>query len=98
MAVSTFAFIFGLSQILLLWNIIYSSRRGEPVGKDPWGGWSLEWSTTSPPPTPSFHEDPVQGDMNERYGHHKPDTGKLIDKLLKAEPKSTVVGKLEGEE
>ena len=68
------------------------------MGKDPWGGWSLEWSTTSPPPTPSFHENPVQGDMNERYGHHKPDTGKLIDKLLKAEPKSVAIGKLEGEE
>jgi hypothetical protein len=36
--------------------------------------------------------------MNERYGHHKPDTGKLIDKLLKAEPKSVAIGKLEGEE
>ena len=34
MAVSTFAFIFGISQLLLVWNIIYSARRGEPVGKD----------------------------------------------------------------
>jgi cytochrome c oxidase subunit 1 len=98
MAVSTFAFIFGISQLLLVWNIIYSARRGEPVGKDPWGGWSLEWSTTSPPPTPSFHDIPTQGDMNIEFGHHKPDSEKLIDKLLKAEPKTAPAGMKEGEE
>ena len=69
MAVSIFAFIFGISQLLLAWNIFQSKRNGEPAGKDPWGGWSLEWSTTSPPPTPSFHDIPTQGDMNELYGH-----------------------------
>ena len=70
MAVSVFSFIFGLSQLLLVWNIIRSNRHGEPAGNDPWGGWSLEWMTTSPPPTPSFHDIPTQGDMNELYGHH----------------------------
>ncbi|MGB0515729.1 MAG: cytochrome c oxidase subunit I, partial [Poseidonia sp.] len=97
MAVSTFAFIFGISQLLLVWNIIYSARRGEPVGKDPWGGWSLEWSTTSPPPTPSFHDIPTQYDKNEEFGHHK-DEPSLMDRLVKAEPKGIVVGNLEGEE
>ncbi len=37
MTISIFAFIFGLSQLILLWNLIYSSRRGEKIGKDPWG-------------------------------------------------------------
>jgi len=86
MAVSIFAFIFGLSQLLLVWNIIYSGKRGEPVGKDPWGGWSLEWSTTSPPPTPSFHDIPTQNDMNEHYGHHN-DVPSIKEKLWKGEPK-----------
>jgi heme/copper-type cytochrome/quinol oxidase subunit 1 len=89
MAVSIFAFIFGLSQLLLVWNIFSSGRNGEPVGKDPWGGWSLEWSTTSPPPTPSFHDIPTQGDMNELYGHHNHDDDKksVAEKLWKAKPK-----------
>ena len=89
MAVSIFAFIFGLSQLLLVWNIFSSGRKGEPVGKDPWGGWSLEWSTTSPPPTPSFHDIPTQGDMNELYGHHNHDDDKksVAEKLWKAKPK-----------
>ena len=89
MAVSIFAFIFGLSQLLLVWNIFSSGRNGEPVGKDPWGGWSLEWSTTSPPPTPSFHDIPTQGDMNELYGHHHDggDKKSVAEKLWKAKPK-----------
>jgi heme/copper-type cytochrome/quinol oxidase subunit 1 len=84
--VSIFSFIFGLSQLLLVWNIIKSNRSGEPAGNDPWGGWSLEWATTSPPPTPSFHHIPTQGDMNELYGHHssKPSIG---EKMWKATPK-----------
>ena len=86
MAVSIFAFIFGLSQLLLVWNIIYSGKRGEPIGKDPWGGWSLEWSTTSPPPTPSFHDIPTQEDMNALYGHHS-EAPTLKEKLWKGEPK-----------
>tara|TARA_B100000424_G_C22934872_1_gene497405 strand:+ start:101 stop:2431 length:2331 start_codon:yes stop_codon:yes gene_type:complete len=89
MAVSIFAFIFGISQLLLVWNIFSSGRNGEPVGKDPWGGWSLEWSTTSPPPTPSFHDIPTQGDMNELYGHHHDhgDKKSVAEKLWKAKPK-----------
>jgi cytochrome c oxidase subunit 1 len=28
--------------------------RGRPAGDDPWGGYSLEWATTSPPPHHNF--------------------------------------------
>jgi cytochrome c oxidase subunit 1 len=90
MAISIFAFIFGLSQLLLVWNIIYSGRNGEKVGKDPWGGWSLEWSTTSPPPTPSFHVIPTQRDMNEIYGHHDDAEDSIKDKLWKGKKKKPV--------
>ena len=80
MTISIFAFIFGLSQIILLWNLIYSAKRGEKIGKDPWGGWSLEWSTTSPPPTPSFDIIPTQKDAN--VGHdHGHSTKKIKDRL-----------------
>jgi cytochrome c oxidase subunit 1 len=88
MAVSIFSFIFGISQLLLVWNIIKSNRSGEPAGNDPWKGWSLEWATTSPPPTPSFHEIPTQGDMNELYGHHEhPDKKSVGERLWTSKPK-----------
>ena len=88
-AVSTFAFIFGISQLLLVWNIIYSAKRGEKAGKDPWGGWSLEWSTTSPPPTPSFDRTPTQKDANEGHEHgHNEAKKKLKKRLWEAEKKN----------
>jgi heme/copper-type cytochrome/quinol oxidase subunit 1 len=36
-----------------------SFRSGEPAGDDPWGGQTLEWATSSPPPENNFVEVPV---------------------------------------
>jgi cytochrome c oxidase subunit 1 len=41
------------------WNLIHSAVKGEPAGDDPWDGWTLEWSTTSPPPEYNFEKLPV---------------------------------------
>jgi heme/copper-type cytochrome/quinol oxidase subunit 1 len=78
-----------------VWNIIKSNRHGEPAGKDPWGGWSLEWATTSPPPTPSFDVIPTQGDMNIKYGHHDSSKATISDALWKAKPKAIVIKEAE---
>ncbi len=86
MTISIFAFIFGISQLILLWNIIYSAKRGEKIGKDPWGGWSLEWSTTSPPPTPSFDIIPTQKDANANHNHDH-STKKIKDRLWTSKTK-----------
>lgn len=34
-------------------------RRGTPAVDDPWGGFTLEWTTSSPPPPHNFGEAPV---------------------------------------
>ena len=39
-----------LAIAFFVWNIIRSLRRGKPAGDDPWDAWTLEWTTTSPPP------------------------------------------------
>ncbi len=31
----------------------------QPAGDDPWDAWTLEWSTTSPPPEYNFETPPV---------------------------------------
>jgi cytochrome c oxidase subunit 1/cytochrome c oxidase subunit I+III len=36
--------------LLVAANLIRSWFKGAPAGNDPWGGATLEWSTTSPPP------------------------------------------------
>ncbi len=46
---------------ILFWvvNFIWSYFRGKPAGNDPWDAWTLEWSTTSPPPDYNFAKIPV---------------------------------------
>jgi len=45
--------------VLVAVNAIRSRFVGEPAGDDPWGGETLEWSTTSPPPAYNFERIPV---------------------------------------
>jgi len=35
-------------------NLVHSYFRGRPAGNDPWDAWTLEWSTSSPPPAYNF--------------------------------------------
>jgi cytochrome c oxidase subunit 1 len=42
-----------------LWNVVRSLLKGDPAGDDPWDAWTLEWSTTSPPPEYNFEQIPV---------------------------------------
>ncbi|CAN5863667.1 cytochrome c oxidase subunit I [soil metagenome] len=48
------AFLLGASTLPFLWNVWRSLRRGEVAGDDPWGGHTLEWATSSPPPAHNF--------------------------------------------
>ena len=50
------AFLLGASTLPFLWNVWRTSRGrlGAVAGDDPWGGHTLEWATTSPPPAHNF--------------------------------------------
>ncbi|HLG72556.1 MAG TPA: cytochrome c oxidase subunit I [Chloroflexota bacterium] len=48
------AYILGLSVIVFLLNLVRSIRSGVPAGDNPWEAWTLEWSTSSPPPDYNF--------------------------------------------
>lgn len=45
--------------VLMLINLFHGLLRGEPAGRNPWGGATLEWSIPTPPPTDNFVEEPV---------------------------------------
>jgi cytochrome c oxidase subunit 1 len=34
--------------------VIVSLWKGQPAGNDPWDAWTLEWLTSSPPPSYNF--------------------------------------------
>jgi cytochrome c oxidase subunit 1 len=40
-------------------NVFWSLKRGAIAGSNPWGGDTLEWATTSPPPPYNFVDIPV---------------------------------------
>jgi cytochrome c oxidase subunit 1 len=46
--------IIALGILVFLVNVVVSLRHRVPAGDDPWGGPSLEWATSSPPPPPNF--------------------------------------------
>lgn len=53
------AFLFAAGVGLMIVNFLWSWKRGAYAGHDPWGGGSLEWTTSSPPPPENFTRAPV---------------------------------------
>jgi cytochrome c oxidase subunit 1 len=45
--------------LVMLGNLVWSLKRGPISGPNPWGGATLEWATTSPPPEHNFNRIPT---------------------------------------
>ena len=58
LVVSIGGMIQGIAVLIFAYNFILSYWRGEVAGDDPWDAWTLEWSTSSPPPVYNFEELP----------------------------------------
>ncbi len=43
-----------LGILVFVYNLVWSYFRGKIAGNDPWDAWTLEWSTSSPPPAYNF--------------------------------------------
>jgi cytochrome c oxidase subunit I len=48
-----------IGTLLFVYNMIWSYFKGPIAGPDPWDAWTLEWSTTSPPPQYNFAVTPA---------------------------------------
>jgi cytochrome c oxidase subunit 1 len=74
------AFIIATSVLVFIVNIIFTAKRGEKAGHDPWDARTLEWSIPSPPPEYNFATVPVVTSLDD-YWHRKyteDDEGRLV--------------------
>ena len=53
------AFITLAGMIMFVVNLYVSRRQNVLAGDDPWGGYSLEWATSSPAPPHNFDKLPL---------------------------------------
>ena len=53
------AFILGISIVIMVGYFIHSWFAGAPARQNQWGGVTLEWKTSSPPPLENFDDQPV---------------------------------------
>ena len=66
--ISVSAFIFGLSFLVFLYNMIASWRHGPRAVANPWRAHSIEWQVSSPPPIFNFDEVPTVVGGPYEYG------------------------------
>ena len=59
--------------LIFVWNILRSLRKGQRAGNDPWDAWTLEWTTSSPPPEYNFAEPPVVKSRRPLWDLKNPD-------------------------
>src|SRR5829696_1611356 len=66
--ISISSFIFGLSFLIFLYNMIASWRFGPKAAANPWRAHTLEWQVSSPPPVFNFDEVPTVVGGPYEYG------------------------------
>ncbi|MGI6125972.1 MAG: cytochrome c oxidase subunit I [Planifilum sp.] len=61
------AFFMAAGVLVLLYNVVVTSIRGEVAGADPWDGRTLEWTTPSPVPEYNFAQLPLVKEYDEFF-------------------------------
>jgi len=67
------AFIQAPSYLIFVYNLIASLWKGKPAGDDPWDAWTLEWTTSSPPPSYNFETIPTVHSRRPLWDQKHPD-------------------------
>jgi len=62
------AFVLGLGLLIALVTLIFSILRGRKAPNNPWGGSTLEWTCSSPPPFYNFEHPPTVNDPYDFRG------------------------------
>ena len=67
------ALIQGAAILVFVANLMVSYFNGKSAGNDPWDAWTLEWSTSSPPPEYNFASIPVVDSRRPLWDIKHPD-------------------------
>jgi cytochrome c oxidase subunit 1 len=62
-------FVFAISTLLFVWNLVRSATRGKPAPANAWNAPSLEWATASPPPHYNFAQVPQVRSREPLWDH-----------------------------
>jgi cytochrome c oxidase subunit 1 len=62
------SYLMGIGFLVIAVYLLHSLFRGREAPANPWGGNSLEWHTSSPPPHDNFSETPVADDPYDFNG------------------------------
>ena len=62
------AFVLGFSTLIALGNMIWAIYYGKVAGPNPWRALTLEWQTSSPPPSYNFKGNPIPYEDPYGYG------------------------------
>ncbi|MER8978030.1 MULTISPECIES: cytochrome c oxidase subunit I [unclassified Mesorhizobium] len=57
--ISAGALLFFLSFVLFTFNLVHGALKGTSAGNNPWDAGTLEWATSSPPPSYNFARIPI---------------------------------------
>src|SRR3954469_6173922 len=68
LAISLFAFVLGLSNLVFVYNMVSSWRSGPRAEANPWRALTLEWQVSSPPPVFNFDRVPTVVGGPYEYG------------------------------
>ncbi len=71
--VSVGAAVQAIATAIFVFNLVYSCLKGREAGADPWDAWTLEWTTTSPPPPYNFATEPVVASRRPLWDLKHPD-------------------------
>jgi cytochrome c oxidase subunit I+III len=92
------AYLLGAGLLLVAANLVVSRFRGEPAGPDPFGGDTLEWSVSSPPPAYNYaviprvsSAYPMWDERDRREDVRRLDAGELVLDEGHETPASTVL-------
>jgi cytochrome c oxidase subunit 1 len=79
------AFLIAISVLPFLVNVVATLINGEKVGDDPWEGNTLEWATSSPPPSYNFEKlPPIHSERPVFDLRHRHDAERLAAQTAEA--------------